>query len=64
MTDPEPKQNVLLTDMPVSALDALGREAERLGTNRVSYIRMILIARANRIIAREQRTAGGGGGEE
>jgi hypothetical protein len=58
MTDPEPTQNVNLTDMPVYALEALEREATRTGTTRLAYIRLILITRANRIIAREQRAAG------
>ena len=58
MTDPEPTQNVNLTEMPVYALEALEREAVRNGTTRLPYIRQILITRAQRIIAREQRAAG------
>jgi hypothetical protein len=64
----ERTQNINLTKIPVWVVETFQREADRNRRDRLEEFRIALERRANQIIAREQRAAGGDtsavGGEE
>jgi hypothetical protein len=52
-----PRKNINLYGMPVWAVEALDREAVKLGRSRLNHMRLVLIDRAQRFVDREKNAA-------